>query len=290
MSLDRYVLESVLFEAAPSTFYAARNAILGNEVTVRRLTLDPERPEDAKDTFFREQRLAASLAHPRIQRPVDIFQADGAVWSVHERGEVHRTDDRVEREGPLSLTEAMRLGSQMAEALSHVHAAGLVFGRMSPASVLVSTRGDAELINLVKAADMKAGIWPLRPPVQALSAFSAPEEIEGERPTVASDVYSLAATRMLDAPVVEARLSYCTARGGFVDRVVPVNEWTLLQAQQVLQRIDRAVQDGHLMPAPKRDACRWCDFRTVCGPHEEVRTARKDPALLEELRDLREQP
>ncbi|MEZ5064451.1 MAG: PD-(D/E)XK nuclease family protein [bacterium] len=103
-------------------------------------------------------------------------------------------------------------------------------------------------------------------------------------------LYSLAATRMLDAPVVEARLSYCTARGGFVDRVVPVNEWTLLQAQQVLQRIDRAVQDGHLMPAPKRDACRWCDFRTVCGPHEEVRTARKDPALLEELRDLREQP
>lgn len=194
MSLDRYVLDHVLFEAAPSTFYAAKNAILGNEVTVRRLTLDPERAEDAKDTFFREQRLAASLAHPRIQRPVDIFQADGAVWSVHERGEVQRTDDRVEREGPLSLTEAMRLGSQMAEALSHMHAAGLVFGRMSPASVLVSTRGDAELINLVKAADMKAGIWPLRPPVQALSAFSAPEELDGERPTVASDVYGLAAT------------------------------------------------------------------------------------------------
>ena len=194
MSLDRYLIESVLTEAAPSTFFAAKNALLGNDVIVRRLTLDPDRAADARTTFFREQRLAATLGHPRIQRPLDVFEEDGYVWSVHESGAVQRTDERVEQEGPMSLTEATRLGSQVTEAVAHMHARGLVWGRAAPSSVLVNPRGDALLINLVKAADISADIWPLRPPVQALGPFSPPEELAGDRPTLAADVYGVAAT------------------------------------------------------------------------------------------------
>jgi len=103
-------------------------------------------------------------------------------------------------------------------------------------------------------------------------------------------LYSLAAAKLLGAPVTEARLSYCTARGGFVDRTVPINEWSLLQGRQVLERIDGAVAAGHLHPAPKPRGCRYCDFRAVCGPSEEVRTRRKDRDPLEALIDLRGQP
>src|SRR5437868_13033614 len=47
---------------------------------------------------------------------------------------------------------------------------------------------------MTKSADLAAGIWPLRPAVAALSPFSAPEELAGQKPTPASDVYGLAAT------------------------------------------------------------------------------------------------
>ena len=57
-----------------------------------------------------------------------------------------------------------------------------------------ATQGFALLINLVKSADLAAGIWPLREVVLGLSPFSAPEEFAGARPTPATDIYGLAAT------------------------------------------------------------------------------------------------
>ena len=64
-------------------------------------------------------------------------------------------------------------------------------------------------------------------------------------------LYSLAAERVLKQDVVAARLSYCTARGGFQERSVEINEWSRLQGRQVLDVIDRAVEHGRLHPAPR---------------------------------------
>ena len=54
--------------------------------------------------------------------------------------------------------------------------------------------------------------------------------------------------------------------------------------------IDRAIAAGFLPAAPRPRACGICDFRDVCGPHEETRIRLKDPARTEELRTLRESP
>lgn len=103
-------------------------------------------------------------------------------------------------------------------------------------------------------------------------------------------LYSLAAEKVLGGKVASARLSYCTARGGFVDRTVEMNEWARLQAKQVLDIVDRAVGDGRLHPAPVEKACQWCDFRSVCGPSEERRVRRKDSGPLDDLFELRRLP
>jgi serine/threonine protein kinase len=65
---------------------------------------------------------------------------------------------------------------------------------VSPRWVVLDERRDAMLINLVKSADLAAGVWPLRGPVLGLSPFTAPEEFSGQRPTAESDLYGLAAT------------------------------------------------------------------------------------------------
>ena len=54
--------------------------------------------------------------------------------------------------------------------------------------------------------------------------------------------------------------------------------------------IDRAIAAGFLPAAPRAQACRFCDFRDVCGPHEETRIRLKDQAQIEELRALRDWP
>jgi serine/threonine protein kinase len=191
--VGNYELGKELFSSGPSTFYEAMNTILGNPVRVRRLTLDPERADEMRSRFFREMRHTASLVHPRIPRPLDLFEADGALWSVHDAIYGNPSAQEVANNGFFSLADAARWGAEIADALSFLHARGFVHGRVAPRWIAVAKHG-AELLALTKSADLAAGIWPLRPTVNGLSAFSAPEELVGGRSTPSSDTYALAAT------------------------------------------------------------------------------------------------
>ena len=101
-------------------------------------------------------------------------------------------------------------------------------------------------------------------------------------------LYSLATEAAMGQEVSEARLFFCTAYGGFAERVVAVNDDVRQQGLQVLEIIDRAVGNGNLPPAPRARACSWCDFISVCGPHEETRSARKKSDILKDLTLLRD--
>jgi CRISPR/Cas system-associated exonuclease Cas4 (RecB family) len=103
-------------------------------------------------------------------------------------------------------------------------------------------------------------------------------------------LYGLAVEHLLAGRVVESRLYYCTRAGGFSERLVPLSPEARGRGAEVLGLIDRAIADGFLPPAPRAGACGICDFRDVCGPHEEVRVKLKDQARLDELRALRDWP
>jgi serine/threonine protein kinase len=191
--VGNYELEEETLSAGPSTFFKARNVILGNPVVVRRVSIDPARADDVRATFFREMRHAASLQHAAVWKPLDVLDVDGFLWSVHDVRRGTQSEVRVREGGPTTLAEAARWGGEIADCLAHMHARGFVHGRVSPRWVLVDDLG-AQLISFTKSADLAAGIWPLRPAVMGLSAFSAPEEFADRRPTSHSDFYSLAAT------------------------------------------------------------------------------------------------
>jgi len=101
-------------------------------------------------------------------------------------------------------------------------------------------------------------------------------------------LYALAVEALMKASVVSGRLYYCTADGGFNERVMPLNEYTRESIRSALGVIGRALEEGFLPAAPMKDACRWCDYRPVCGPNEAVRTARKATERLEDLKYLRD--
>jgi len=103
-------------------------------------------------------------------------------------------------------------------------------------------------------------------------------------------LYSMVVERMTDKPVHEARLSYCTAAGGYKVRAVPLLPQTRRAGVEALEVIDRAIELGFLAAAPKEGACTWCDFRAVCGPTEEQRVSRKPQDRLRDLHELRSRP
>jgi ATP-dependent helicase/nuclease subunit B len=100
-------------------------------------------------------------------------------------------------------------------------------------------------------------------------------------------LYGVAIEEGLGKKVVEGRLFYCTTVGGFAEHQIRIDDYTRGQGLQVLTIVDRAVQQGFLAAAPEKDACRWCDFRPVCGPREEERVKRKATDRLADLEALR---
>ena len=116
---------------------------------------------------------------------------------------------------------------------------------------------------------------------------STPDLIVGGGGVLQPVLYSVAIATGLRKPVSEGRLFYATTAGGFVVHPIPITDYTRSQGLQVLEIIDRAIETGFLAPAPAERACTWCDFRPVCGPHQEERIGRKAPDRLADLQALR---
>ena len=100
-------------------------------------------------------------------------------------------------------------------------------------------------------------------------------------------LYSAAIEKGLGVHVVEGRLFYCTTAGGFGEHPIAINEYTKRQGLEVLEIVDRSIEQGFLVAAPAERACTWCDFRPVCGPREEERIKRKAKDRLADLDALR---
>jgi CRISPR/Cas system-associated exonuclease Cas4 (RecB family) len=120
--------------------------------------------------------------------------------------------------------------------------------------------------------------------------FPAGGVIDGGR-ALQPVLYALAVEKLFPGAVVESgRLYYCTSAGGFEEREVPLSDAARAAAEQVAKAVGAALDEPFLPAAPDRGACRWCDYRPVCGPYEELRAGRKyQPPLaaLRALRDLR---
>lgn len=103
-------------------------------------------------------------------------------------------------------------------------------------------------------------------------------------------LYALACERLLPEPVAEGRLYYCTAAGGYEERVVPLDDTSRAAAATVVATLDRALRAGFLPAAPVARGCVYCDYRPVCGPYEEIRAKRKPQDRLADLARLRSMP
>lgn len=101
-------------------------------------------------------------------------------------------------------------------------------------------------------------------------------------------LYALAVEGLLAVPVASGRLYYCTADGAFTERDISLDDRARSSARNVLGVIARALDSGFFPAAPAKDACRWCDYRPVCGSQEEFRTSRKPQDRLADLRALRD--
>lgn len=148
------------------------------------------RQDDAARTLFRRERQAlADLGHPHIARLLDGGHTDdGQPWLAMELIEGHRIDDHARVHG-LGLRARLLLFLQVCAAVAFAHARGVLHRDIKPSNVLVDGHGSARLLDfgithLVDGEDDLAS-------AAHTPGHASPEQLRGERPTVAADVWQL---------------------------------------------------------------------------------------------------
>jgi hypothetical protein len=76
-------------------------------------------------------------------------------------------------------------------------------------------------------------------------------------------LYALAAEKTLGKPVKSGVLFYCTQRGNYKSVEIQLNAESRKWIRQVIRTIDNAIQQGTLPAAPRKYACRICDYQAV---------------------------
>ena len=136
---DRYAIERELGQGGMATVYLAEDVRHRRKVAVKVL-----RPELAAsmgpDRFLREIEIAAQLQHPHILPLLDSGDAGGFLFYVmpYVQGETLR--DRLARERELPVHDALRIVTEVADALAHAHQHGVVHRDIKPENILLSGR------------------------------------------------------------------------------------------------------------------------------------------------------
>jgi serine/threonine-protein kinase len=191
---DRYRLDRELGRGGMATVYLARD--LRHE---RRVALKVLRPELGAilgaERFLREIRLTANLQHPHILSLIDSGEAAGQFFYVMPYVEGESLRERLQREGQLPLSEALRLAGEVAEALDYAHQQGIIHRDIKPENILL-TRGHALVADFgIALAVTQAGGGRLTETGLSLGtpAYMSPEQASAEpRLDGRTDQYSLA--------------------------------------------------------------------------------------------------
>ena len=189
----RYRIERELGEGGMATVYLADD--LKHE---RKVALKVLKPELAAvvgaERFLAEIKTTANLQHPHILPLHDSGEADGFLYYVMPYIEGETLRDRLERERQLPVDEAVRIASDVAEALHSAHKHGVIHRDIKPANILLSEGRPLVADFGIALAVSAAGGGRLTETGLSLGTpyYMSPEQASADRePAAQSDVYSL---------------------------------------------------------------------------------------------------
>jgi serine/threonine protein kinase/tetratricopeptide (TPR) repeat protein len=134
--LSHYEIISAIGKGGMGEVYRATDTRLGRQVAIKVLPLEFSRDPVRVQRFLREARLAASLTHPNIVSLFEIGEVEGVHFLAMECLEGCTLRDQL-KGSPLGLGRALRIGRQVAEALSVAHAAGIVHRDIKPENIFL---------------------------------------------------------------------------------------------------------------------------------------------------------
>ncbi|MGE0788471.1 MAG: serine/threonine-protein kinase [Sandaracinaceae bacterium] len=144
---DKYVLGPPIGWGAQSVVYECTHRLLHRKAALKILAATDE---ESERRFAREARMAASLGHPNVVEVYEVGRlSDGRAFLAMERLEGETLEARLEREGPLSIAEALRVGREVLLGLGAAHEKSIVHRDLRPQNIFLAQVRGEEVVKLV---------------------------------------------------------------------------------------------------------------------------------------------
>jgi serine/threonine protein kinase/tetratricopeptide (TPR) repeat protein len=192
-----YVIIDTLGTGGMGEVYRARDARLERDVAIKRLSASAIGGDEARARVLREARAAAALTHPNIAAVYDVLETPDGLVIVMEYVPGESVAGRLAR-GPLPVEEAVRVGLQIADALTEAHDRGVIHRDLKPANVHLTPGGKAKILDFGIARSVSD------PPrggagdpgseagrIIGTPGYMAPEQMSGGRADARTDIYGV---------------------------------------------------------------------------------------------------
>ncbi len=186
-----YMLEQLLGSGGMGKVYRAREQKTGNLVAVKALHKSWQSSRQATIQLVKEAQVMSELRHPGIVRVHGLGRyPGGGLFLVMDYIEGHDLQHRLQH-GPLPAADALSIARQVADAVGHAHANGIIHCDLKPGNILLDQAGSAYVSDFGFAI-VRADHQHSRRGFGGTAGYMAPELLEPlPNPTAAVDVYAL---------------------------------------------------------------------------------------------------
>jgi eukaryotic-like serine/threonine-protein kinase len=193
--VGRYRIVRTLGSGGMAEVLAAHDERLGRDVAIKLIRPELLTDPSSRERLLREARSAAALHHPNTVTVFDAGEEDGRPYIVMQLVDGETLADRLRRDAPLPLDEAVEVGMAIVAGLQAAHDQGIVHRDVKPSNVLLSTDGDIKLADfgIAKALDASDPSLTMTGAMLGTPRYLSPEQAAGKEATPASDQYSLGA-------------------------------------------------------------------------------------------------
>ena len=189
-TISHYKILRKLGKGGMGVVYEAEDLKLGRRLALKFLNADRVGNEDSRQRFLREARSAAAISHPNICTVYEIDEADGKLFIAMEYCEGLSLRQLI-RKGPLSLTAAIHIVLQVADALSHAHARQVIHRDVKSSNIIVDGKNRARLLDFGLASLGDSSDATLTMEFAGTPAYMAPERFEKRVNDARGDIWAL---------------------------------------------------------------------------------------------------
>ena len=195
---NRYRLGELLGAGGMALVYRAHDTLLDRPVAIKMLREPYASDPDFRTRFLNEARASARLDHPNIVHIYDVgIHEMGAnqerPYIVMELVNGLNLKNLIRQEAPLRVPQALEFARQICAAVGRAHRAGLVHCDVKPQNILVTPTGEIKMTDfgIARAFQKERAETEAEQVIWGSPHYISPEQVQGQPPTPASDVYSI---------------------------------------------------------------------------------------------------